>query len=119
MPRSKHTTASAECRQQQRLGEELRPNVVAGRTERAPQPDLRTPLQHRDDHRVSHPDPADEQRYGAQTKEQAGEGGVGGPLRGERLGKARHPHLPRMAGAGRKNKQARRSHYKRRNHPEP
>ena len=40
-------------------------------------------LEYRDDHRVGHPDAADEQRDGTESEEETGEGLVGGVLRGE------------------------------------
>ena len=63
--------------QQQRLDEELRADVAAGRAERAAQADLRPALQHRDDHRVGDADAADQQRDRAEAEEQPGQRVVG------------------------------------------
>jgi hypothetical protein len=80
-----HSGASAERGQQQRLRQELDPDLPTRGAQRAAQPDFGAALEHGDHHGVGYPDPADQQGDGAQAEQEPGEGDVGGGLGGERV----------------------------------
>jgi hypothetical protein len=65
-----HPDDAADQREQDGLRQELDAYLSPGSAQRAPQPDLLPPFQHRDDHDVGHPDRADQQRDRSQTEEQ-------------------------------------------------
>ena len=72
---------AADGREDQRFRDELNHDVAARRAERAPQPDLGSPLQDGDDHDVGDADATDEQCDGAKAQQQFGQrarrGGLG------------------------------------------
>ena len=70
--------------------------------ERAAQPDLAAPLEHRDHHDVGDADAADEQRHAAEPEQQRGERLVGLRLRRERVGGSAHLHLVWRLRVGRR-----------------
>ena len=77
-----HADDAADEGEQDRLGEELGPDLALRRAEGAAQADLRAAFEHRDDHDVGDADGAHDQGHDAEPEEEAverpGRGGAGG-----------------------------------------
>ena len=86
--------------EQDRLAEELRPDLALGRAEGAAEADLRAAFQHRDDHDVGDADGADDQRHDPEPEEEAVERSGRGGAGGERVGGLADVDLVGCLGVG-------------------